>query len=324
MNDLTSLSLTETIRALKEKKTSTKEIHTQYLDRIEKLNPKINAFLSLNEKSDKIPAAIKDLISVKGLPMTCGSKILEGYIPPYNATVIERLMANGVSVIGKTNLDEFAMGSSGENSAYGPTKNPWNLKKVPGGSSSGSAAAVAADFCAFALGTDSGGSIRQPASFCGVVGLKPSYGKVPRYGAQSMASSLDQIGPITKTVEDARLVFSWIQGADGKDNNAVTNGKWQMANGKAQESKKISNPKPLAISSKPSQRLFIHLTNHNRNTLETLRTFFSSTHGSTPVFIVLDQNGQKRTVETSFHVEPDAAVIASIESIVGAGAVKVV
>jgi len=242
MNDLTSLSLTETIRALKEKKTSTKEIHTQYLDRIEKLNPKINAFLSLNEKSDKIPAAIKDLISVKGLPMTCGSKILEGYIPPYNATVIERLMANGVSVIGKTNLDEFAMGSSGENSAYGPTKNPWNLKKVPGGSSSGSAAAVAADFCAFALGTDSGGSIRQPASFCGVVGLKPSYGKVPRYGAQSMASSLDQIGPITKTVEDARLVFSWIQGADGKDNNAVTNGKWQMANGKSIKGIKVGVP----------------------------------------------------------------------------------
>ncbi len=221
MSDLTKLTLVETIGGLEKKDFSTEELNGAYLTRIKKLNPKLNSFLFVNEKSNKIPAAIKDVISVKGLPMTCGSKILEGYIPPYNATVIERLIANGVSAIGKTNLDEFAMGSSGENSAYEKAKNPWDITKVPGGSSSGSAVAVAADLCTFALGTDTGGSIRQPSSLCGVVGLKPSYGRVPRYGAQSMASSLDQIGPITKTVADARLVLSWIEGEDGKDNNVV-------------------------------------------------------------------------------------------------------
>lgn len=249
MNDLTPLSLTQTIDALKQKKTSHKELNTQYLSRIKKLNPKLNVYISVNANSDKIPAAVKDLISVRGLQMTCGSKILENYSPPYNATVIDRLFENGISVIGKTNLDEFAMGSSGENSAYGPTKNPWNIKKVPGGSSSGSAAAVAADLCTFALGTDTGGSIRQPASLCGVVGLKPSYGRVPRYGAQSMASSLDQIGPITKTVEDARLVLNWIQGADGKDNNCV-NSKLETQNSKLKSLKNIKIGLPIEYFAK--------------------------------------------------------------------------
>ncbi len=249
MNDATSLSLTQTIGLIKQKKISTKEINNLYLKRIGKLNPKLNAFLSVNSKSDKIPAAIKDLISVKNLPMTLGSKILEGYIPPYNATVIERLITNGVSTIGKTNLDEFAMGSSGENSAYGSTKNPRNLKKVPGGTSSGSAVAVAADLCTFALGTDTGGSIRQPASFCGVVGLKPSYGRVPRYGAQAMTSSLDQIGPITKTVEDARLVLNWIAGPDGFDNNCVEpNG--QLKNNKRQNLKGLKIGIPIEYFTK--------------------------------------------------------------------------
>lgn len=221
MNDITSLTLTETIDSLKDKKFSKNELNAAYLKRAEKLNPKLNAYLFVNKNSDSIPAAIKDLISVKGLPMTCGSKILEGYVAPYNATVINKLIENNVSFIGKTNLDEFAMGSSGENSAYGPTKNPWDTTKVTGGSSSGSAAAVAADLCAFALGTDTGGSIRQPASLCGVVGLKPSYGRVSRYGAQAMASSLDQIGPVTKTVADARLVLDWISGSDGHDSNCI-------------------------------------------------------------------------------------------------------
>ncbi|MBI4040222.1 Asp-tRNA(Asn)/Glu-tRNA(Gln) amidotransferase subunit GatA [Candidatus Daviesbacteria bacterium] len=221
MSDLITLSLLETIAGLEKKDFSKAELNQAYLERISELNPKLNVYLEVAKKSDEIPAAIKDLISVKGMKMTCGSKILENYAPPYNATVIERLIRNGVSFLGKTNLDEFAMGSSGENSAYGATKNPWNQGKVTGGSSSGSAAAVAADMCVFALGTDTGGSIRQPAALCGVVGLKPSYGRVSRYGAQAMASSLDQIGPITKTVADARKVLEWISGVDEFDSNVV-------------------------------------------------------------------------------------------------------
>ena len=216
---ITSLTLTETLKALKNKEFSLKELNQAYLDRIKRLNGALNAYLFVNGDSSEIPAAIKDLISVADMPMTCGSKILEGYVPVYDATVIHKLRSQGVSFCGKTNLDEFAMGSSGENSAYGPAKNPWDIDKVPGGSSSGSAVAVAADLCTFALGTDTGGSIRQPASLCGVVGLKPSYGRVSRFGAQSMASSLDQIGPITKSVADARLVLEWISGPDKFDSN---------------------------------------------------------------------------------------------------------
>ncbi|MBI2330292.1 Asp-tRNA(Asn)/Glu-tRNA(Gln) amidotransferase subunit GatA, partial [Candidatus Daviesbacteria bacterium] len=166
-----------------------------------------------------IPAAIKDVISTKGIKTTAGSKILSNYVPQYDATVITNLSEQGVSVLGKTNCDEFAMGSSGENSAYGPTKNPWDLTKITGGTSSGSAAAVASGMCAFALGSDTGGSIRQPASLCGVVGLKPSYGRVSRYGLISAVSSFDTIGPITKSVADARKVLEWISGPDGYDSN---------------------------------------------------------------------------------------------------------
>ena len=219
--DITSLTLTETLAALKDRKFTKEELNKAYFERIKQLNGDLNAYLYVNENSNQIPAAIKDLISVKDLPMTCGSRILNGYVPVYDATVIRKLRTQGVSFCGKTNLDEFAMGSSGENSAYSAAKNPWNLNKVPGGSSSGSAAAVAADMCVFALGTDTGGSIRQPASLCGVVGLKPSYGRVSRYGAQAMASSLDQIGSITKSVADARLVLEWISGSDGFDSNCI-------------------------------------------------------------------------------------------------------
>ncbi|MBI2022254.1 Asp-tRNA(Asn)/Glu-tRNA(Gln) amidotransferase subunit GatA [Candidatus Daviesbacteria bacterium] len=219
--NITNLSLTDTIKALGEKKFSEHELNRAYFGRIKKINPKLNIFLSAKENSIGIPAAIKDIISTETFPTTAGSKILEGYIPPFNATVINRLIEKNIGIIGKTNQDEFAMGSSGENSAYGVTKNPWNEDKVPGGSSSGSAAAVAASLCSFSLGTDTGGSIRQPASLCGVVGLKPSYGRVSRYGAIAMASSLDQIGPFTKTVADAALVLSWISGSDGFDSNCV-------------------------------------------------------------------------------------------------------
>ena len=233
MDNLTGLTLGETINGVKAKKFSVEEVNRAYLERIKKIDDKLNAYLWVNENSDGIPAAIKDLISTKGITTTAGSKILENYAPPYNATVVGKLLENGISVIGKTNLDEFAMGSSGENSAYGATKNPWNTLKVPGGSSSGSAAAVAADLCVFALGTDTGGSVRQPASLCGVVGLKPSYGRASRYGLIAMASSLDTPGVLTKSVNDARLVLDWISGPDGYDSNC-SNSKFQISKDKFQ------------------------------------------------------------------------------------------
>ena len=219
--NITNLTLTETLEALKNGDFNEEELNKAYLDRIDIINPKLNVFLEVKINKKGVPAAIKDIISTQNIKTTAGSKILSTYIPPFNATVVDRLLDRGISVIGKTNLDEFAMGSSGENSAYGTTKNPWDKTKVPGGSSSGSASAIAAELATFALGTDTGGSIRQPASLCGVVGFKPSCGRVSRYGSIAMASSLDQIGPITKSVADARLVLEWIEGVDGMDSNCA-------------------------------------------------------------------------------------------------------
>ncbi|MBI2062080.1 MAG: Asp-tRNA(Asn)/Glu-tRNA(Gln) amidotransferase subunit GatA [Candidatus Yanofskybacteria bacterium] len=210
------------------------EICKKYSDKINKENPKLNAYLSVfrNSKLEirnsqaasslwAVPCAIKDNILFDGTVCTAGSKILKNYISAYDATVIKKLRKAGVSFLGKTNLDEFAMGSSTENSAYGVTKNPHDLTRVPGGSSGGSAAAVAADLAVFALGSDTGGSIRQPASLCGVVGLKPTYGRVSRHGLIALASSLDQIGPITKNVYDSALVLSAISGHDIFDSTTV-------------------------------------------------------------------------------------------------------
>ena len=179
--------------------------------------PELNAYVDVNNVGDGVPIAIKDNIQVKDWSVTSGSNILQGYIAPYNATVIEKMKAAGLSPFGRTNMDEFAMGSTTESSFYGKTLNPHNSERVPGGSSGGSAAAVGAGLAIAALGSDTGGSIRQPAAFCGIVGMKPTYGRVSRYGLGAYASSLDQIGPMTQNVEDAAILYDIISGSDDKD-----------------------------------------------------------------------------------------------------------
>ncbi|MDD5164518.1 MAG: amidase, partial [Patescibacteria group bacterium] len=239
---LNNLTILEAHQGLKKKEFSSEDLVKSCLAEIKKQDKKINAFITVLEKEaierakiiDKqiassglnnfltgIPLAIKDNILIQDVRATAGSKILSEYYSPYDATVIKKLKEAGAIFVGKTNLDEFAMGSSTENSFFGPTKNPRDLERVPGGSSGGSAAAVTAKMCLGALGSDTGGSIRQPSSFCGVVGLKPTYGKVSRFGLMAMASSLDQIGPISRSVDDAAILLDAIEGKDNFDSTSV-------------------------------------------------------------------------------------------------------
>ena len=242
MNEIIKMTATELARKIKKKELSSVEVTKAFLDRIEQVDTKVKAYISVCKdyalkqakiSDDKIakgenigalegvPIAIKDNILIKDIKMTAASKILENYIAPYDATVITKLKNAGVVFVGKANLDEFAMGSSTENSAFFTTRNPWNIEHIPGGSSGGSACAVAAMTAPLALGTDTGGSIRQPASCCGIVGVKPTYGRVSRFGAVAFASSLDQIGPMSKTVEDSALLLNVIAGYDRKDSTSV-------------------------------------------------------------------------------------------------------
>ncbi|GAC1327677.1 MAG: Asp-tRNA(Asn)/Glu-tRNA(Gln) amidotransferase subunit GatA [Mycobacteriales bacterium] len=242
MADLTRLSATSLAASMAAGDVSAVEVTQAHLDRIAAVEPSVHAFLHVStdralaaaRRVDEaratgeqlgplagVPLALKDVMTQRGVPTTCGSRILEGWRPPYDATVVTRLEAAGVVILGKTNMDEFAMGSSTENSAYGPTSNPWALDRIPGGSSGGSAAAVAAYEAPLAIGTDTGGSIRQPAAVCGLVGVKPTYGGVSRYGLVAFSSSLDQAGPLTRTVRDAALLHAVIAGHDPADSTSI-------------------------------------------------------------------------------------------------------
>ena len=240
--ELPFLSIGEASRLVKKGEISPVELTESVLDRITKFDGDLNTYITvMGEKAmdaartaekviasgsyrgplHGIPIGLKDIFVMKGVPATCGSKMLENFFPPYDAAVTKKIVDAGAVVMGKNNMDEFAMGSSTETSYFGPTKNPWDTGRVPGGSSGGSAAATAASLCLGSIGTDTGGSIRQPASFCGVVGMKPTYGRVSRFGMIAFASSLDQAGPITKTVEDAAIILNAISGHDPMDSTCV-------------------------------------------------------------------------------------------------------
>jgi aspartyl-tRNA(Asn)/glutamyl-tRNA(Gln) amidotransferase subunit A len=265
MTDLTRLSASDLAAKLASKEVSSVEATQAHLDRIAAVDGDVHAFLHISEnaianaqKADEaraagpvgalhgVPVAVKDVLCTIDMPSTAGSKILEGWIPPYDATVVAKMRAAGLVPLGKTNMDEFAMGSSTEHSAYGPTHNPWDLDRIPGGSGGGSAAAVAAFEAPLALGSDTGGSIRQPAAVTGSVGVKPTYGGVSRYGAIALASSLDQVGPVTRTVLDAAMLHDVIGGHDPRDSTSLTD-QWPSFEAAAREGLAAESLKGLRV-----------------------------------------------------------------------------
>lgn len=263
--DITNLKIRDMRKLLDSKEISAAELACSYIDRIEKYDGKLESYITVTkekalldaENAQKridsgnapelcgIPIAVKDNICTDGIKTTCASKMLENFIPPYNATVMEKLYSKGIVLLGKTSMDEFAMGGSTQTSAFAKTKNPYDIKKVPGGSSGGSASCVSASLCAASLGSDTGGSIRQPASFCGVTGLKPTYGRISRYGLIAFASSLDQIGPVAKDAHDCGIILNAIAGYDRHDGTASKNPTidYTSAIGKSMKGVKIALPK---------------------------------------------------------------------------------
>src|SRR5262245_37903120 len=242
MTDWTRKTATELADALAAGETTSVELTQAHLDRIGAVDGEVHAFLHVDTEGalaqaaesdarrssgaaasalDGVPIAVKDAMATRGLPTTCGSRILQGWVPPYDATVVARLRAAGLPILGKTNMDEFAMGSSTEHSAFGPSRNPWDLERIPGGSGGGSSAAVAAYEAPLAIGTDTGGSIRQPAAVTGTIGVKPTYGGVSRYGLVALASSLDQAGPCTRSLLDAAMLHEVIGGHDPMDSTSI-------------------------------------------------------------------------------------------------------
>ncbi|HKT45813.1 MAG TPA: Asp-tRNA(Asn)/Glu-tRNA(Gln) amidotransferase subunit GatA [Gaiellaceae bacterium] len=247
MIDTLRLTAEEAKGLLERKEISGAELFAAYLEAIGERDPELHCYLHVCEDpgGDGIPIAVKDVIGTKGIPTTAGSKILEGYVPVYDSTVATRCKEHGLRVLGKTNTDEFAMGSSTENSAYGPSRNPWDPTRVPGGSGGGSAAAVSGGLAPWALGSDTGGSIKQPSALCGNVGLRPTYGTVSRYGIVAFASSLDQVGPVAKNVRDCAYLYSIIAGRDACDTTTVESPTVELPQGDDLKGMRVGVPREL-------------------------------------------------------------------------------